>query len=81
MARLVCILWLLCSGLAWASLPRQPAQRYGDFTFAATNFSLFNGTNTFTIIAQNAYGVRATNSAICNLPSSISLAWDSNGNK
>jgi len=89
-ARLVPILWLLCSGLAWASLPRhtatsvtvngQPAQRYGDFSFAATNFSLLNGTNTFTIIAQNAYGVRATNSAIYNLPSSISPAWYSNGN-
>ncbi len=35
----------------------QVAQTYGDFTFAATNLSLVNGTNTFTNIAQNAYGV------------------------
>jgi RHS repeat-associated protein len=56
------------------------AERYGDFTFAATNLSLVNGTNTFTIIAQNAYGLRATNSAIYNLPSAITLANDSNGN-
>ena len=51
------------------------AQRYGDFTFAATNLSLVNGANTFTIIAQNAYGLRVTNTTICNLPSSVSLAW------
>ena len=56
------------------------AQRYGDFTFAATNLSLVNGANTFTIIAQNAYGLRVTNTTICNLPSSVSLAWDANGN-
>ena len=58
----------------------QLAQTNGDFTFACTNLSLLSGTNTFTIIAQNAYGVRLTNSAIYNLPSAISLAWDSNGN-
>ena len=58
----------------------QPAQTYGDFTFARTNCALVDGTNTFTIIAQNAYGVRVTNSTICNLPSAIPLKWDSNGN-
>ena len=58
----------------------QPAQTYGDFTFAATNLSLVNGANTFTIIAQNAYGLRVTNIDICNLPLAVSLAWDSNGN-
>ncbi len=58
----------------------QPAQNYGDFTFAATNASLLNGTNTFTIIAHNAYGLAATNTTISYLPSSISLGWDSNGN-
>jgi RHS repeat-associated protein len=56
------------------------AERYGDMTFACTNLTLTNGQNTFTIIAQNAYGVRATNSAIYNLPSAITLANDSNGN-
>ena len=29
MVRVVCILWLLCSGLAWANLPRQPAGTFG----------------------------------------------------
>jgi RHS repeat-associated protein len=58
----------------------QPAQTNGDFTFAATNLSLVNGSNTFTIIAQNAYGLRVTNIDICNLPSAIPLAYDLNGN-
>ena len=56
------------------------AQRYGDMTFAATNLSLVEGTNTFTIIATNFYGLRVTNTQICNLPSAVTLAWDSNGN-
>jgi RHS repeat-associated protein len=58
----------------------QAAQTYGDFTFAATNNSLANGANTFTIIAQNAYGVTATNSLTLNLPSSVALNYDQNGN-
>jgi RHS repeat-associated protein len=58
----------------------QSAQTYGDFTFAATNNSLANGANTFTIIAQNAYGVPATNILTLNLPSSVSLNYDQNGN-
>jgi RHS repeat-associated protein len=56
------------------------AERYGDLTFAATNVSLINGTNTFTIVAQNTYGTNATNVAASYLPSPVSLAYDSNGN-
>jgi len=58
----------------------QAAQTYGDFTFAATNLSLASGNNTFTNIAQNAYGVMATNILTLNLPSSVSLNSDGNGN-
>ena len=35
------------------------AQTNGDFTFAATNNTLANGTNIFTIIAANIYGAAA----------------------
>jgi RHS repeat-associated protein len=56
------------------------AQIYGDFTFAATNQNLINGTNPFTIVAKNAYGVAVTNTTISYLPSSISLSFDLNGN-
>jgi RHS repeat-associated protein len=56
------------------------AQTYGDFTFASTNNSLVNGSNTFTIIAQNMYGVAATNNLTLNLPTNVSLASDANGN-
>jgi RHS repeat-associated protein len=56
------------------------AQTYGDFTFASTNNSLVNGSNTFTIIAQNMYGVAVTNSLTLNLPTNVSLASDANGN-
>lgn len=58
----------------------QTAQTNGDFTFAATNQTLVNGTNTFTIIAANTYGVRTTNVTISYLPSAISLAYDLDGN-
>lgn len=58
----------------------QPAQTYGDFTFAATNNTLANGNNTFTNIARNVYGVAVTNTFIVNLPTSVSLSSDNNGN-
>lgn len=56
------------------------AQSYGDFTFAATNNSLINGTNPFTIIAQNVYGLAMTNTQEVNMPQSVNLAFDNNGN-
>ena len=58
----------------------QPAQTNGDFTFAATNISLVNGQNTFTIVAQKPGSGTLTNIDICNLPSAIALAYDLNGN-
>ncbi|HTV42180.1 MAG TPA: RHS repeat-associated core domain-containing protein [Candidatus Sulfotelmatobacter sp.] len=58
----------------------QAAQSYGDFTFAATNLSLTNGANTFTIAATNVYGVPTNTVLALNLPQSVSLAYDNNGN-
>jgi len=56
------------------------AQTYGDFTFAATGNTLANGNNTFTIIAQNAYGSKATNILTVNLATPVNLQYDANGN-
>lgn len=58
----------------------QAAALYGDMTFAAVGLGLNNGANNFTNIAKNRYGVSATNLAIVNLPSAISIASDLNGN-
>jgi len=58
----------------------QLAQTYGDFTFASPNNTLLNGTNTFASIAQNVYGVSATNNLTVNLPATVSLQYDANGN-
>lgn len=58
----------------------QPAQTYGDFTFARTNVSLTNGYNTYTIAAQSLTGTNTTNNLTLNLPSSVTLLYDSNGN-
>ena len=58
----------------------QPAQTYGDFTFARTNLTLSDGTNTFTIVAQSLTGSNATSTLTLNLPQSVALSWDSNGN-
>jgi RHS repeat-associated protein len=88
------LLWLLSVTIAWANLPRRlaptpaigisvngnPAQTYGDFTFAQTNNSLTSGTNTFTIIASNAYNLKVTNSLVVNLPTNVVFAVDGNGN-
>ncbi len=56
------------------------AQLYNDLTFAATNNTLANGSNAFTIIATNLYGFPATNSMVANLPASVSFQYDANGN-
>ncbi len=56
------------------------AQTYGDFTFARTNNVLNSGPTTFTVIAQNAYGVKVTNSQTVNLPTNVVFSYDGNGN-
>jgi RHS repeat-associated protein len=58
----------------------QTAETYGDFTFARTNNTLANGSNSFTLIAQNAYGLKVTNTLAVNLPASASYQYDLNGN-
>src|SRR5204863_7165534 len=56
------------------------ASRYSDNTFALAGFTVTNGNNTFTAIAQDSYGRKDTNAASFNLPSSVSFIYDSNGN-
>jgi RHS repeat-associated protein len=56
------------------------AQTNADFTFATTNLTLANGNNTFTVIAQNMYGVAVTNILTANLPGTNLLQFDGNGN-
>ncbi len=56
------------------------AQTYSDFTFAATNNTLANGSNTFTVIAQDIHGTSATNALAVNLPTSVAFSYDGNGN-
>jgi RHS repeat-associated protein len=58
----------------------QAAQIYGDFTFARTNLTLANGQNIFTNIAVNDYGLTVTNTLAVNLPQSVTLGFDNNGN-
>jgi RHS repeat-associated protein len=41
---------------------------------------LFNGNNNFTSIAQNKYGVTITNTFAVNLPQTVNLGYDNNGN-
>ncbi|MEI7731569.1 MAG: glycohydrolase toxin TNT-related protein [Verrucomicrobiota bacterium] len=58
----------------------QPAVIYADGSFARTNLTLSTGTNTFTAIAQDTNGIRATNIIRLNVPASASFAYDLNGN-
>src|SRR5262245_51155018 len=53
---------------------------YLDYTFASTNHTLANGTNTFTAIAKNALGRNDTNAITAYLPASVSCTYDLNGN-
>jgi hypothetical protein len=78
--RLACILWLLCCGLGWPNLPSQPTQIYADFTFGRTNLTLFDGNNTFTNAARSLAGSNVTSTLTVNLPQSVVLKWDGNGN-
>ncbi len=56
------------------------AQTYGDFTFAGVGNALTNGSNVFTVIAKNPYGVAATNILSLNLPTPVNFQYDGNGN-
>ena len=59
----------------------QAAQTYGDLTFASGNgFTLADGQNIFTTLAQNAAGRTVTNTLAVNLPASAALLYDANGN-
>jgi len=56
------------------------AIRYADNTFARTNLSLADGTNTFTAVAQDSLGRGDTNSVDAYLPATVSFSYDANGN-
>jgi RHS repeat-associated protein len=59
-----------------------PAQTYADFTFASLyGYTLADGQNSFTNIATNYYGTASvTNIVTANLPASVTLQYDANGN-
>ena len=57
-----------------------PATIYSDATFAKNGFSLADGSNTFTAIAQDGYGRMDTNTVSVSLPTTSSCIYDSNGN-
>jgi RHS repeat-associated protein len=56
------------------------AQTYGDLTFAATNLTLSAGQNSFTNIFRNNRGQSSSNVLTANLPLSVSLQSDLDGN-
>jgi RHS repeat-associated protein len=56
------------------------ANRYNDATFALGGFTLVDGSNSFTAVAQDAVGRQDTQSVTVNLPASPSYSYDLNGN-
>jgi RHS repeat-associated protein len=56
------------------------ATRYADATFARTNVTLLNGTNTFTAVAQDNLGRADTNTVTSYLPIAVTFLYDQNGN-
>jgi RHS repeat-associated protein len=55
------------------------ASLYADKTFAATNFSLVDGSNTFTAVASGTNRT-STNALTMNLPANVLYQYDLNGN-
>jgi len=60
--------------------PPVQADRYADGTFARTNVTLLNGTNTFVAVAKDADSRADTNTAVSYLPTAAIFAYDLNGN-
>jgi hypothetical protein len=58
----------------------QPAALYSDFTFAAPGFSLSDGANSFTAVAQDSLGRTDTSTVTAYLPATTSFSYDLNGN-
>jgi YD repeat-containing protein len=59
----------------------QAAARYANFTWAsASGFALTNGVNAFTLAATRTNGGSVTNTLTVNLPESVPLLYDRNGN-
>jgi RHS repeat-associated protein len=56
------------------------AALYQDGAFALAGQTLADGNNSFTVIAEEVYGRKTTNSFSVNLPSSVSFSHDANGN-
>jgi RHS repeat-associated protein len=65
-----------------AAVNAQAATLYADQTFASSSGLTLtnNGTNTFTVIAQSATGLLATNTLNSYLPTTLNFAYDANGN-
>ena len=56
------------------------AERYADHTFAKAGFTVTNGLNTYTAIAKDAYGRTDSSTISVDLPVSVGLLYDLNGN-
>jgi RHS repeat-associated protein len=56
------------------------ATRYTDNTFAKDGFSLADGNNTFTAIAQDSNNRKDTNAVTLNLPATATFQYDTKGN-
>jgi len=56
------------------------AIRFADATFARTNVTLVNGTNTFTAVAGDSLGRWDTNTVNAYLPTAVTFLYDQNGN-
>jgi len=65
-----------------ATVNGQGTVLYADQTYASSSGLTLtnNGTNTFTVIAQSATGLLATNTLNSYLPTTFNFAYDANGN-
>jgi RHS repeat-associated protein len=58
----------------------QQAALYSDFTFAAPGFTLSDGANSFTAVAQDSLGRTDTSTVTAYLPATNAFSYDLNGN-
>ena len=71
---------VMSSAATGATVNGSAANLYNDNTFALGGFSLANGWNTFTAVAQDSFGRGSTNAVTLCLPTPVSHTYDANGN-
>ena len=74
------VVGVMSSAATGVTVNGSAANFHNNNTFALGGFSLANGWNTFTAVAQDSFGRGSTNAVTLCLPTPVSYTYDANGN-